>query len=111
MWSRLPMWDVDLRKAPGVLDRGAYAVAPGTLVLPSRSCEGSPGQLLCIEAVAAFLRRILPLRERAGQRFGLKIISEPGHVTIMGARVCECSGHAWGKRMVVHRFLLKEHVF
>ena len=71
---------VDLCEAAVVLDRRPDAVEPGALVGRLRRREGRAGQLLGIEAVIAFLRRVAADRQRAGQRLGLEAVAEAGHV-------------------------------
>ncbi|MPL83872.1 hypothetical protein SDC9_29831 [bioreactor metagenome] len=98
----LPIGHVDLGKPAGVLDRGADAIAPGALVLAARRGEGGARELFGIEAVIAFLRAVLPLRQRAGQGLGLEVIAETGHVALVRAGGAGRADHARGQRLAGH---------
>ena len=86
MRGRLPIRQVDLGKAPGVLDRRADAVAPRPFVLMAGRGKGGARQLLAIKAIVALLRGVLALRQRTRQRLGFKVIAEAGHVARRRAR-------------------------
>ena len=90
----LPERQVDPGKAPGVLDAGADAIAPGAFVLPARRGKGGARQLFGIKPVVAFLRAVLPLRQGAGQGLGFKVVAEPRHVA--GGDAVGCIGALHG---------------
>ena len=52
--------------------------------MPRGAVKGEPDKLLGIKPIGAALRRVLALRQRAGQRFGFEIIAEAGHVVKCG---------------------------
>src|SRR5688500_2731523 len=70
-----------------MLGAGTQAVEPGAAILSARRGEGGAGQLLGIEAESRLLRRVAPLRKRAGHGLGGEMIAEAGHVTLVRHRI------------------------
>src|SRR5205085_6093819 len=60
--------------------RGADAVEPGAPVLRSRRGERGARHLLGVEAARRRLRRVLPLRQGAGNCFALLLVAKAGEV-------------------------------
>src|SRR5207302_2420599 len=82
----LPKRNIGADKATRMFDRRAYAVEPGSGINAMRRGKGRSRQLLGVKTIGAALWRVLPLRERARQRFGLKIVPKAGHVQMCHAR-------------------------
>ena len=91
----LPVGQLDAPVAGGVLHRRADAVGPRPLWRMGR--ERRARKLLAIEPVGAFLRRVPPLRQGAGQGLGLEVVAEAGHVARDRADGVGRPDHALGK--------------
>ena len=78
-----PVGQLDPLVAVRMLDRGADAIAPGPL--GAHIGEGGARKLLAIKTVVAFLRAVHALRQRTGQRLGLEVVAEAGHIAFVGA--------------------------
>jgi hypothetical protein len=96
----LPVGQVALLEAGGVADRGADAVAPGPL--GARLGEGRARELLGIEPVVAFLRRVLALGQGVGQGLGLEVVAEAGHVALVRAGGAAGADHAFRQALIGH---------
>src|SRR3546814_19964979 len=68
-------------------------VQPATPVLPARRGERGTRQLFGIQPVRNLLRRVAPLRQRAGHRLSGALVAE----TRLVAVVCECG---YGSKLV-----------
>ena len=69
--------------------------------------EGRTRQLFGIKPIGAFLRAVLPLRQRARQGFGFKVIAEARHVALMRTVGRDRADHARGKGLAGHGVLLR----
>src|SRR5689334_22642776 len=73
------------------------AIQPASLVAGARSRERRPRELLRIEPVRTFLRRVAADRKSAGQRLRLEAVAETGLVIGVG------DAHRCRARYYVHR--------
>src|SRR5690348_8922200 len=72
--------------------RRANAIEPGAAQLAPGGGEGGAGDLLGIKAKRHALRRVAPLRQRTGYRFGRELVAEAGEVAL--ERIRRGSSHA-----------------
>ena len=77
---RFPMRALHGKKPFGVPDTGPNSIEPGPFVRAAWCGKRRAGQLFGVQAVIALLGAVLALGQCAGQAFGLKIVSEAGHV-------------------------------